>query len=251
MRFVLCVLAVMGLGACDGIPLQMPGLKGASIGSGETSTIVTRGDIKVSGPRGFCIDPQTTRHGAGSAFVVMGSCAAITGTSKAPHPANNAIVTTTVSMANPSVPKINQSSAQLAQFFDSNVGHILISRDNTSDSVTIREAGANKDGAFFLYVTDTSAGAPAGASDTYWRSYFDVRNTLVTISVLSLDASPLSKKQGLALLRSFTSILQNDAANATPENTPSPTPIAPVTSRLKAKTVSAKPVMRPDTATRS
>ncbi|MEP5762213.1 MAG: hypothetical protein ABJ327_23455 [Litoreibacter sp.] len=240
MRALLCLAAVAGLSACGGAGLKLPE---TSDDKAVGSVTVTRGKVTLTGPTGFCVDPENANQTPESAFVVFGNCAAITGTSNASRPPVNAIVTTTVRMADPSVPKIDQSAQQLASFFDSNAGHILLSRDNTSESVSVNESGATEDGAFFLHITDASAGIPQGASNTYWRSYFDIKNTLVTVSVLSLNTTPLTRDEGLDLLRTFTSMVQQNPGNVTAKR-----PVAAATIQTPASSgdTQIKPIIRPD-----
>lgn len=238
----LVILAIFaGLSACDTLPtlnLKMPSLGGSK---GETETVVTRDNVTLKAPHGFCVDPQSSTRGPSSAFVVFGNCAAITNSFTAPQPEINAIVTSTVRPADPSLPKIGNSGEQLARYFDSEVGQIVLSRSNKSQSIDVLESGSSKSGAFFLYVTDTSEGAPEGTENTYWRGYFDAKNSVITVSVLSLDANPLSRSEGLKILRKFSDTIQSVPSNST----------NPVVSEAPARPVPSaapRPTQRPVSA---
>lgn len=211
MRCLYFLVACAGLSACGDLTLPVPSLSGSG---GENETIVTRDKVTLVGPHGFCVDPQSSRRGTASAFVVFGNCRAINGSQTAPQPRTNAVVTSTVRLADPSVPKISQSADQLSTFFDSNVGHILLSRGNDPTSVKILESGPAANGAYFIYIEDSSEGAPEGTANTYWRAYLDVQNSVVTLSVLSLDANPLSRREGLEIMRGFTSKIRSAETRA-------------------------------------
>jgi hypothetical protein len=239
MKNLVLFTALVGLSACD---LPIPNLGGSK---GETKAIVTRDNVTLTGPRGFCVDRQSSTLGPESAFVVFGNCAAIAGSFTAPQPDINAIVTSTGRLADPLLPKIGNSSAQLSTFFGGDVGQILLSRSNDPTSIDVIESGATAEGAFFIFVKDTSDGAPEGTEDTYWRAYLDVKDSAVTISVLSLDANPLTRAEGLSILKKFS-----DAIQSAPSNSSDPTIANPpqATKRPNVQN-NVRPVERPGTQT--
>ena len=61
------------LAVSRGIPVQM-------------QVTVADGSVVVAGPRGFCVDPKSTRTVGNVPFVMMGNCAAISGDWRAPQP---------------------------------------------------------------------------------------------------------------------------------------------------------------------
>jgi hypothetical protein len=206
MKNWLLMAALAGLSACGNLSLNLPPLLGPE---GEETITVTRDNVTLAGPHGFCVDQQSSSKGAASAFVVFGNCAAITGKPTAPQPLINAIVTSTVRLADPTVPKIGQSSDQLSSFFESDVGHILLSRTNDPRTVKVLESGPANNGAYFVYVEDEGEGAPEGTDNTYWRAYLDVQSSVVTVSVLSLKSNPLTRREGLEIMRGFTSKIRS------------------------------------------
>ncbi len=241
MKNGILLAALAGLSACGDISLPLPNIRGSE---GEEEITVTRDNVTLAGPHGFCVDQQSSTKGNASAFVVFGNCAAIVGKPTAPQPLINAIVTSTVRLADPTVPKIGQSADQLSTFFESNVGRILLSRSNDPNSVKVIESGPAQNGAYFVYVEDTGEGAPAGTDNTYWRAYLDVQNSVVTVSVLSLDTNPLSRSEGLEIMRGFTSKIRQ-----------AETPVVAVesdvveTSTVRPTTNSGiRPIIRPTTS---
>lgn len=229
-----------GLSACGDISLPIPNILG---NRGESETTVTRDMVTLAGMHGFCVDPQSTRSSSASAFVVFGNCRAITGTQTAPQPRINAVVTSTVRLGDPTVPRIADSSGQLTDFFKSDVGRILLSRENDPSSIKVLESGPARDGSYYLYVNDTGNGAPEGTEDTYWRAYLDVRNSVVTISVLSLETTPLSRNEGLEIMRGFTSKIHASQTQTLEQN-------AEVQEVEQAPTPTSsgnKPIQRPET----
>lgn len=245
MKKLVLLATCAGLSACESLPTLNLNLPSLDTEQSETEIVVTRDNVTLAAPHGFCIDPQSSTRGPSSAFVVFGNCAAITGSNEAPQPDMNAIVTSTVRPADPSLPKIRNSSAQLDRYFDSDVGHIVLSRSNDPASINVKESGTNTDGAFFVYVTDTSDGAPEGTEATYWRGYFDAKNSVVTVSVLSLDANPLSRAEGLRILKQFTDSIQSVPSNSTdPATVNAPSVITP-----QGTSSTVRPIARPRTQT--
>ena len=54
---------------------------------------VAGGQLTVVGPRGFCVDTSASRDTASGAFVLMGSCASLSGSLAAVKPSEMAVVT--------------------------------------------------------------------------------------------------------------------------------------------------------------
>lgn len=202
-RFAVVALA---LSACDDLP---------SIGGGKTARneiTVTADKVTLRGPSGFCVDPVSSQTSATQAFVVFGNCAAIAGNEALPQPFVTAVAIITVLPSGKEVPAIATSGKALGQYFNSAAGRATLSGAGDPSTVSVLDSFA-RNGAFFVHARDTSGPVLPGADPTFWRGYFDVKNSLVAVSVIGLTASPLSSDDGLRTLYAFANaILQRQTA---------------------------------------
>ncbi|WP_127562835.1 hypothetical protein [Nioella ostreopsis] len=207
---VLTVLLVAACGRLGGGPSGSPPVRAVSV----TSDMVT-----VTGPEGFCVDPDSTRDSGDTAFVLMGNCAVISGRRSAGQPAVQAILTASLSEADASQ-TLRDAIPDLSAFFASEEGRQLLSRAGEADTVEVLDSFHQGD-VFYLRARDSSASEIQNVSADYWRSYLDVGDRIATLTVLGRDDSPVSSDSGLQTLREFTQAVQlaNESGAA---------PVAPV-----------------------
>jgi len=208
--FALATLTV--LSACSGTD------GGFAFGRSAPEQIrVANNEVLIAGPKGFCIDPTQTRDTDGSAFVLLGSCAAIANTRNRPQPGVPAILTATVSRKSEN-PPIAESMQALTDFFASDPGRAALSRDGKAGTIEVVETH-DKDGVFYIHARDSSSDMLAGAGDEYWRALFDVQGRLVSASVFGVRERPFPPDAGLAVLQGFTNRIR--AENTAPtQHTP-------------------------------
>lgn len=197
MRFVYAAGLCLILSGCE-LPAFDLGGK-----SGRNAITVTQDAIRVTGPDGYCIDEDSLSMSVTEAFVVFGNCAAIAGNERASQPATRAIATVSVTQQTDRSAAIATGANELASFFDTEEGRQTLSRTGTASEVETLSS-AVEDGTVFLHVTDSGDGAAQGVSDTYWRSYFDVKTSVVSVSVLTFNSLPVDDADALELLRDFT-----------------------------------------------
>ncbi len=165
------------------------------------SVQVTSDLVTITGPRGFCVDPTSTQNGGGTGFVLLGNCAAISGSARAAQPDVAAVLTATVSAPSEGA-SLTANLDALDGFFRSDDGRALLSRSGDASSVQILETRTS--GAMFLlHARDTSAGDMVGVATDYWRAYMDIGQRLATLSVLSLTDADISDATALATLTDF------------------------------------------------
>ena len=178
--------------------------------------------VVIAGPKGFCIDPTEIRDESDSAFVLLGSCAAIANARGKPRPKVPAILTATVSRKTTSAP-IADSMQMLASFFKSEPGRTALSRDGHANTVEVIET-LGKDGVFFIHARDSSTDTLAGAGDEYWRALFDVNGRIISASVFGLQERPIPSSAGFDVLEDFANRIRaenaTDAAQTTEEGKP-------------------------------
>lgn len=147
----------------------------------------------VAGARGWCIDKSTTRPGAETSVVVLGSCAAISGDAKLPQPDIPGVVTVSVEAEPGTLP----DSETLEKFFASDAGRAALARNGKAESVSILDTRA-EDGLLFLHAFDNSA-AP-GTSNEVWRALFGLGGRFVAVSFHTLLEDSIDSEDGLNAL---------------------------------------------------
>jgi hypothetical protein len=186
-----------------GLALVLAGCSGSGMTAfgraAPTEMAVARGAVIVVGPEGYCVDRRASRGGE-PAFVLLASCAAITGDPAAPRPLVAGLLTASVTQARVegATPDIMRS------FFVSPAGRAALARDGKPSSVRVLDSFVEGD-AVMMFIEDTGAGAPPGTVPLYWRGVFALNGQLVTLSVLSFASRPMSRDAGLATLRAFIS----------------------------------------------
>ncbi len=163
---------------------------------------VTSDAVTITGPRGFCVDPASTRNEGDTGFVLLGNCAVISGRARAQQPDIPAVLTAAVAARSSGGSNLTETLGELDAYFRSDEGRALLSRSGDLESVTILETRSVGD-MFLLHARDTSGGAVAGVSQDYWRAYLDLGPRLATLSVLALADQDVSDEYALATLISF------------------------------------------------
>lgn len=180
------------------------------------SVAVLDRSVMVAGPRGYCIDSAASRNTATTAFVLLGSCASLSGSSRVTGPASSAILTASVIESSAD---ITEQTDRLATFFRSGAGRAALSRSGEAASVEVRES-FGKDGVFFIRVSDVAADDGTPVEPEYWRAILSVNGRLVTLTVLGHRARPQPPETKRALLEAFIArMLAANPAAAKPAQT--------------------------------
>lgn len=173
--------AIALLAACEGYE---PATRAAP------SRVLVPGNVIVTGPAGYCIDQGATRLGEGEAFVLLGSCAAITRDGAQPTPQAPAIIAVSVRSG------LDVSLDDLASLFTP--GSIP---GDGSESVL----SAERDNAVLFVKSDDGAGAT-------WRALLPLDGNLISARVLSPPREPVSPESERAALGALARALRS--ANA-------------------------------------
>lgn len=171
---------------------------------------VTADAVTITGPRGYCVDPTAVRNSGDTGFVLLGNCAAISGSARAGQPDVPAVLTAAVSEPSSGADLTGNLDA-LDAFFRSTDGRALLSRSGRAESVQILST-RRQTGMLLLHARDTSAGDVVGVASDYWRAYLDIGPRLATLTVLTLDEAEITDAQALATLTQFATAVQ--AANS-------------------------------------
>ncbi len=202
--------AALALAGCaGGLDLTAGGF-GAATSAPKTLAVAGR-SVVVAGPDGYCIDRSVSKVAGKSAFVVMASCASITGVAEAGTPLFPALLTAAVTRTEVGGPL--PDAAELKTFVASEAGRAALARDGRAASVDILESQRNDD-AFLIRLRDRSHGGVENVDEVYWRGLAVLNGQLLTISVLSFPDAPLTANQGLATLRAFLARIRAESSAA-------------------------------------
>lgn len=200
-RTVLACAAVALLGAC--VP--------STFGAGRASPRITLDDgLVLAAPRGYCVDPGTTRDRPDGAFVLFGNCAAIARDPSQPQPIFPALLSATLGPAGARPAVLD--TAEVEGFFRSEAGRAVLARSGRAADVELLAVKREGD-LLLLKIRDASGGGEglqAGAS--YWRAITGLGARLVALSVLPLEGAQISDGDQIGLLQGFAA--QTRAASA-------------------------------------
>lgn len=163
---------------------------------------VAQSSVVIGGPKGYCIDRSASRLNGDSAFVLLGSCAAITRKATVGGVARPAVLTASVTREPGDGPGLLADPAALKRYVASPAGRAALARDTSPDSVRILGT-IGENGAFLIHLRDSSQAEIPGMEQTYWRGLTELNGRLVAVSVLGFADRPLNRTDGLALLRAF------------------------------------------------
>lgn len=167
-----------------------------------TQLAVAEGVVVVAGPEGYCVDTSVSKDRRNSSFVLLASCASVTGTSDAFVPQTNALLTATVGGAG-TAGVFGEASAMQA-YVGSPAGRAALSRNGKADGVVIEDSFMTGN-TFIVQTRDTSGSGSEELGERSWRAFFDQGDRTVAATVISLAATPITADSGLALLDRFVS----------------------------------------------
>ena len=171
--------ATLALAGCSGLP--------------AAQLAMFDGDVVTVGPNGYCADAVASRPDKG--FAIFAPCATL-GASSAPT-ALSAITTVQVGDSGSAI--VHGDPAGFAAVLSGDTGPKILARGSDATTVTINMV--IQDGArVSVYFTEDAAAAIEGMQNAEWRSFFDLDDRLVTVSVRGIDAAPLSERDGVVLL---------------------------------------------------
>lgn len=152
-------------------------------GAGRKAEVLG-GSMTVGLAAGYCIDDASSREAGDSLILLMGRCNS--SVSESP-----ALLTLSVGPVG-SGAGIGRDNAALAEFFTSEAGRTMLSRDGRASDVQVAQA-FDQDGIFTMLVQDQAVGE-------YWRAVTAIRGRLVTLSVAGTEGAPLATANGQQLL---------------------------------------------------
>ncbi|MEL7026836.1 MAG: hypothetical protein AAGO57_06370 [Pseudomonadota bacterium] len=158
-------------------------------------TIRVAENLVVAGPPGYCVDPRTVRETGETAFVILGSCASLSGGQLRSAPDQPGVLTVLISAPGEGLALSAATEDQLQSFFESDAGRMALSTDGVADTVEVIETQAET-GQVFVRARDLSGARPTGVDPEYWRALVDVRGHLVTATLIGFESEPLEPVAG-------------------------------------------------------
>lgn len=168
---------------------------------------VSEGQITISGPSGYCVDPRSSRDGQDGAFVLLGNCAALSGSGRVPRA--RALLTATVLLGAPPGESLKTEFQRMADFFVTAEGRKALSRDGASESVRIARIVTSGE-VLYILAEDRAPLAGYPVVPEYWRAIFALRGRLISLSVLGLPEAPMDTDQLRRLLDKFVSRVHSE-----------------------------------------
>lgn len=156
---------------------------------GATSLPVLEDSVVISAPNGYCIDPLATLAGQRAAFVMMGSCRAITGDVHATEPQVHGLLTASVGGGAKALP----SHGELSRFFASPDGRAALSRTGDPKGMELGTS-YSRGGVFYLHASEYD-GDPAMGGQS-WRAVFEINGRTVTATLRDLPGHPIPANEG-------------------------------------------------------
>lgn len=203
---LVCGLAILAsLSACD------EGAGGGATKSAPGRVVVANGTITVAGPSGYCIDTSESRSGSNSAFVLLGSCASLSGSANGQAPKSPAILTATISAGGGDAATFAANLPAMARFVSSRAGRKALSRSGNASSVEIIEI-STANSVMYIRVRDRAAANGREVEPEYWRALMSAKGQIITLSTLGLREKALSSDVKLGLLKGFVARMK--AANS-------------------------------------
>lgn len=172
-RRVWAVLAVLiPLAGC----LEMPGAGPDAV----RAVAVQRGDVVITGPRGYCVDPASVRRGQGTGFALLASCESLTG--QAAVRVEPAVMTVSVLAARngqrpPDIPAMARALAP----------------------ATLR-AAEEHDGLSLVQVMQGGEDMLPGGDPVHWRGGMMINGNLLALAVYGVEGGGVAGARGRALL---------------------------------------------------
>lgn len=160
------------------------------------SADLARGMIVVSGPDGYCIDPDTLRRSGAGGFAAIASCNILSGGTRGPI-VEPVLVTVAVSRTDTDAP----DPADLAAALQTD----LLQRLDLS-AVVVGQMASGGETAF------------AGSDPRHWRGAFVLGAYLVGVTLYAPEGSPLLGRQGAAFLNTVSSRIRAKSPSVASES---------------------------------
>ncbi len=202
MRAVLGIAVLAGLwvaGCSAGVPSGGGGARGF-LGQDPDPVPLSRatlagGDVRLSGPAGYCIDPDTLRVGSNQSFALLASCRILSKGAAGPQVEPVLIVVTVGNRGSGDTLPAPQNLAAVAQ--------APLIEGWTREGLSLALLAQGGDAAF------------EGGDPRYWRGAFVQGGRLVGLALYVPKGSAVLDAQGAEMLRVLSAQVRTDSPNRT------------------------------------
>ena len=178
----LATVTFLALAGCELLPFT------------PTSSASLAGDVIVTGPAGYCVDPSASSPANG--FAVLAPCITLGGDQPAPE----IVGVVTVQVGPEGTAAVTGDEIALRDFLLTPAGKRLLSTSGDHSGLRILTTQAFND-QVMVHFTDNSPSVIAGLQAEEWRGFVDVNGRLVTVAVRGLEIAPLGDGPGAGLLK--------------------------------------------------
>lgn len=177
-------LAALALAGCDA----------GSSGPAVQTLALNGGAVQAVGPERFCAAPALSRPADG--FAIFVGCNRLD--AGAVPPLRAGLISVQVGDAGSAI--VTGRDRALRDVMRGPEGQALLAGENHPRTIDIDTVTA-RDGIVFVHLTDSAPPLVAGLDGQEWRAFFDLQDRLVTIGVRGFEQPPLTRSDGLQLLR--------------------------------------------------
>lgn len=199
MRGGAILVAVIGLTGCQSAMLGVDAPQAP-----ERELALLGGDVVATGPSEFCVDSSASRPRAGLALIA--ACSTLAGEGRVPW--RNAVIV--VQAGDEGSASVSGSEKAMAALLDGASGAAVLGQNADTDQIEVIETRSSA-GLVTVVYTDKGTFPVPGAQQAEWRTFLDINDRLVSISLRGLADDPLSEAAGNSLLRDAVAALR--AAN--------------------------------------
>lgn len=167
--------------------------------------VVLAGDVVVTGPKGFCIDPRATQNGDGVYFALLGSCASLSNSASHGRPTRPAVLS--ISLGQQGGVRVSETADALAALLGSPEGRSLLATDGSPEGVSVLSSEV-VEGTVLVHASDPGLTRTRNLEPDYWRGLFDLKGRIATVSVFNLPGRAISEAAARGLIADMINALR-------------------------------------------
>ncbi|MBM7069524.1 hypothetical protein [Actibacterium sp. 188UL27-1] len=203
-RSLFAASLALALTGCLGDGSQANRGFGAAIFSraAPTQVSVREGAVTVAGPAGYCVDTRSSRLNDSTAFVLLGSCAGLSGRAATPENRTlDALLTATVA------PGGTAPVEAFERFFTTDAGRAALAQDGDPAKVDVFETEIQGD-VFLMHLQDSGLSDLPDLAADRWRAVFTMNGAVVSATVIGLRGHNMGSERGMSLAMRFAQRIQ-------------------------------------------
>ncbi|MEM5476143.1 hypothetical protein [Pacificibacter sp. AS14] len=178
---------------------------GDTIPKGQSSWRLLSSNFIVTAPDGFCVDGASLKDTSKASFVLMADCAALSSKNRKVDQSRSVLLTVTISAPLESAGSVTPRA--LEQFFGTEQGRTVLSRDSDAATVSATMEKVGND-TLILHIYDSAPTNIEGLAQEDWRAFTVINNRLVTLSAAPFEGVTARNSNAKTLVIQLTHLLQ-------------------------------------------